>query len=113
MNNGEYNLENVSSYLTKDIVMKNIPYKMSDTENSLAIFNAYYFALASFTDDKKHLIISLFNIFGDDKIIHTHYFDVPFKDLYEIEYHSGLQAFGYKNGYGIQFNHKKDNEYRI
>ena len=40
--NGEYNLESVTSYLTRDIVMKNIPYKMSDTENSLAIFNAYY-----------------------------------------------------------------------
>ena len=23
-----------------------------------------------------------------------------------------MQAFGYKNGYGVQFNHKKDNEYR-
>ena len=76
VNNGEYNLENVTSYLIKDIAMKNIPYKISDTENSLAIFNDYYFALSSFTDDKKHLIISLFNIFNDDKTIHTHYFDV-------------------------------------
>ena len=44
--------------------------------------------------------------------MHTHYFDIPIKDLYNIDYYSGLQAFGYKNGYGVQFNHKKDNEYR-
>jgi hypothetical protein len=64
VNNGEYNLENVTSYLTKDIVMKNIPYKMSDTENSLAIFNEYYFALSSFTDDKKYTYAKLEDVLG-------------------------------------------------
>jgi len=112
--NGEIVLNNINSFLTKDIVWKNIPYTFSDSENSLAIFNEYYFALASLTEStsntNRHLIITLFNIFNDDKTIHTHYFDVPIKDLYDIDYYSGLQAFGYKNGYGIQFNHKKDKQ---
>ena len=115
-NNGEIVLSNLNSYLTKDTIWKNIPYTFSDSENSLAIFNSYYFALSSLTEStsniNRHLIITLFNLFNDDKTIHSHYFDVPIKDLYDIDYYSGLQAFGYKNGYGIQFNHKKDNEYR-
>ena len=116
VSNGQVYLDKLNSYLIKDIVFENIPYTFSDTENSLAIFNDYYFALASITESNeyinKNLVISLFNIFNDDKSIHTHYFVVPIKDLYDIDYYSGLQAFGFKNGYGIQFNHKKENEYR-
>ena len=53
----------------KNIIYDIILSKTMNNENSLAIFNAYYFALSSFTEDKKHLIISLFNIFNDDKTI--------------------------------------------
>ena len=106
-------LNNLNSYLTKDTVF--VPfsnYRFSDTENSLAIFNDYYFGLSSFTEDKKVLVIALFNIFNDDKTVHTHYFQIPFKDDYNIEYQSGLKASGYKNGYGIQLNYKQNNENR-
>ena len=40
------------------------------------------------------------------------YFVVPIKDLYDINYYANLQSFGYKNGLGIQFDHKKGDEYR-
>ena len=87
-------------------------YRFSDTENSLSIYNPYYFGLSSFTEDKKVLVLALFNIFNDDKTVHTHYFEIPFKDDFGIEYQSGLRASGYKNGYGIQFNYKQYNENR-
>ena len=104
-------LNNLNSYLKRDVVYGNVDYSFSDKENSLAIFNEYYFGLSSFTLDKKHLIVSLFNIFNDDKTIDTHYFDIPMKELYNIEYQSGLQAFGYKNAYGVQMNYIKDSQH--
>ena len=109
-------LNQINSYLKKDKVYGNLNYKFSDTENSLAIFNDYYFALSSFTETTKtsnrHLIVTLFNIFNDDKTIDTHYFDIPIKDLYNIEYQNGLQAFGYKNAYGVQMNYIQNGEHR-
>ena len=44
-------LNQLNTYLTRDIVSKILPYTFSDKENSLAIFNDYYFALSSFTLD--------------------------------------------------------------
>ena len=104
-------LNKINNYLTRDILFGNVPYTFSDKENSLAIFNDYYFGLSSFTFDKKHLIVSLLNIFNSDKTIDTHYFDIPIKDLYNIEYKSGLQAFGYKNAYGIQMNYIQNSQH--
>ena len=57
-------------------------------------------------------MVALFNIFNGDKTINAYYFYVPLKDLYDIEYQSGLQAFGYKNVYGIQMNYIQNNEHR-
>ena len=104
-------LTNLNSYLTRDIVYENLNYKFSDTENSLGIFNSYYFGLASLTENNEHLIVTLFNIFNSDKTIDTHYFDIPLKGLYNMEYESGLRAFGYKNSFGIQMNYLKNNEH--
>ena len=113
---GQVYLNKLNSYLIKNTIFENIPYDFSDEENSLAAINDHYFALSSITESNgntnKHLVISLFNITNDDKSILIHYFIVPIKDLYDIDYISGLQAFSYKNAYGIQFNHKKNNEYR-
>ena len=105
-------LVNLNNYLKRDIVFGNVRFIFSDTENSLAIFNSYYFGLSSFTNDKRHLFVALLNIFNDDKTIDTHYFKVPLMDLYNINYKSGLQAFGYKNAYGVQLNYLQNNEYR-
>ena len=57
----------------------------------------------------QHLILALANIFNDDYTIDTHYFDVPLTGLYDINYQSGLRAFGYKNAYGVQFNYLHHN----
>ena len=106
-------LKDLNSYLKKDTVFGNVQYTFSDIENSLAIFNEYYFGLSSLTENtNRHLIVALFNIFNSDKTIDTHYFDIPIKDLYNIEYQSGLQAFGYKNAYGVQMNYLQNNEHR-
>ena len=45
---------NLNEYIIKDTVFKNIPYTFSDVENSLAIFNDYYFALASITESNQY-----------------------------------------------------------
>ena len=104
-------LSNLNSYLTRDTVFSNLNYRFSDTENALGIFNEYYYGLASITDKSQHLIVALFNIFNDDRTIDTHYFDSPLKDLYAMEYESGLHAFGYKNSFGVQMNYLKNNEH--
>ena len=110
---GIASLSNLNSYLTRDVVFKNLNYKISDTENSLAIYNEYYFGLTSLTEEtNRHLIVALFNIFNDDKTIDIHYFDMPLKDLYNIDYQSGIQAFGYKNTYGVQMNYIQNGEHR-
>ena len=36
----------------------------------------------------------------------------PLRGLYDIKYESGLQAFGYKNAYGVQMNYLQDNSHR-
>ena len=105
-------LNNLNSYLKRDVVYGALDYSFSDTDNSLAIFNEYYYGLASLAKDRNHLVISLFNIFNDDKTIDTHYFEIALADLYNIHYQSGLKAFGFKNGYGVQFNYDQDNENR-
>ena len=38
-------------------------------------------------------------------------FFLSFEDLYDINYYSNLQSFGYKNTLDAQFEHKKGNEY--
>ena len=106
------NLSNLNTFLTRDVVYGKMNYKFSDIENSLGIFNSYYFCLVSLTETtNRHLIVTLFNIFNTDKTIDTHYFDIALKDLYNIEYESGLQTFGYKNSIGIQMNYLKNNEH--
>ena len=107
---GQATLSNLNTYLTRDVLFPDIQYKFSDTENSLAIFNSYYYALTSITQgENQHLILALANIFNDDLTIDTHYFDVPLKDLYDINYQSGLRAFGFKNAYGVQMNYIHNN----
>ena len=103
-------LSNLNTYLTRDVLFPDIQRKFSDTENSLAIFNSYYYALSSITlGEDQHLILALANIFNDDYTIDTHYFDVPLTGLYDINYQSGLRAFGYKNAYGVQLNYLHHN----
>jgi len=110
---GSVELENASSYINKEKIYNSLPYIISDSENSLAAINEYYFALASVTSyESRHLLITVFNIFNDDNTINANYFDVPIKDLYDINYYGNLQAFGYKNTFGVQFDHKKGEEYR-
>ena len=111
--NGVVNLENVSSFLPADKLYNTLPYIISDSENSLTMINEYYFALVSITSyESSHLLITILNIFNDDNTIYANYFDIPIKELYGIDYYANLQSFGYKNGLGIQFDHKKGNEYR-
>ena len=113
VSNSEPTLADLNNYLKRDTILGNTNYKFSDIENSLAIFNEYYFGLTSVIEaNNKHLMVALFNIFNDDQTIDTHYFYVPLKDLYDIEYQSGLQAFGYKNAYGVQMNYIQNNEHR-
>ena len=84
--NGQINFLN--SYIKIETVFENTPYTFSDIENSLAIFNDYYFSLASITESNenfnKYLIISLLNIFNSDKSIHTHYLSFHLK-IYMIQ----------------------------
>jgi hypothetical protein len=81
-------LSNLNSYLTRDIVFKNMQLQFSETENSLAIFNSYYFGVTSLAmkDNQQYLIVALANIFNDDKTIDTHYFSIPLTGLYDIEH---------------------------
>ena len=62
--------------------------------------------------ENSNLIITVINLYNDDNRIVINYFVLPLKDLYDINYYSNLQAFGYKNTLGVQFEHKKGNEYR-
>ena len=105
-------LSNLNNYLIRDTFFKNMQYQFSDTENSLAIFNAYYFGITSLAygdNNSQYLIVALANIFNDDKTIDTHYFNIPLTDLYDINCQSGLRAFGYKNAYGVQMNYLHKN----
>ena len=105
-------LSNLNNYLIRDTFFKNMQYQFSDTENSLAIFNAYYFGITSLAyldNNSQYLIVALANIFNDDKTIDTHYFNIPLTDFYDINYQSGLRAFGYKNAYGVQMNYLHKN----
>ena len=104
-------LSNLNSYLTRDIVFKNMELQFSPTENSLAIFNSYYFGVTSLAmkNNQQHLIVALSNIFNDDKTIDTHYFSIPLTGLYDVNYRSGLRSFGFKNGYGVQMNFLHNN----
>ena len=112
-NNDEIELINVSKFYDKEMLYNTLPYIVSDSENSLAKINDYYFALATITSyENSHLLIAILNIYNEDDSIVVNYFDVPMKDLYDIKYYANLQAFGYKNMYGVQFDHKKGNEYR-
>ena len=111
--NGKVELINASDYLKKTILFNTLPYIVSDSENSLARINEYYFALATITSyQNSHLIITTLNIYNDDNSLVVDYFVLPWKDLQGINYHSNLQSFGYKNTLGIQFEQKKGNEYR-
>ena len=113
VNSGTATLNNLNNYLIRDTVFKDMVYKFSDTENSLAIFNEYYFGIVSLAIDKitneQHLIVALANIFNSDKTIDTHYFDIPLTGLYDINYQSNLRAFGYKNAFGVQMNYIHEN----
>ena len=113
--NGQATLNNLNTYLKRDIFFKNMDYQFSDTENSLEIFNSYYFGISSIAwkgnkaNGSQHLIVALANIFNSDKTIDNHYFDIPLSDLYDINYQSGLKAFGFKNAYGVQMNYVRNN----
>ena len=111
--NGTMKLINASTYLDKIILCNTLPYIVSDSENSLAKINDYYFALATITSyQNSYLIITVLNIYNNDNSLVVDYFVLPWKDLNDINYYSNLQSFGYKNTLGIQFEHKKGNEYR-
>lgn len=87
-----------------------ISYYFSDTENSFTNLNDHYFALATLTTyTNRRLIIALFNLFNSDKTLRIHYFNIPLKDLYDIDYHSNLFAFYYNYYIGIQFVQLKNN----
>ena len=99
--------------LGKMTLFKNINYYLSDSENSFSILNDHYFVLATLTIySNHHLIISLFNLFNYDKSLRVHYFDIPLKDLYDIDYHSNLLSFYHNDYIGVQFIQlKNDNNY--
>ena len=79
-------------------------YYFSDTDNSFTVLNDHYSALASFTTYvNQHLIITLFNLFNDDKSLRIHYFNVPLNDLYNINYYSNINSFYYNDYIGVQF----------
>ena len=85
-------------------------YIISDTENSFTILNDYYYVLVSLTVyGNHHLIISLFNLFNSDNTVRIRFFDIPLKDLYNIDYYSNLNAFHYREFLGIQFVQIKNN----
>ena len=106
-------LKDLSEFYDKIKIYENLPYIISDSENSLAKINDNSFALSSLTVyDMSRLLIALFNIYNNDNSIEIKYYDIPLKDLYDINYYNGLQAFGYKNLYGIFLNHKKGEEYK-
>ena len=103
------NLINVNS-IAKSNVFQKMDYYFSDTDHSFSIINEHYFVFASITIyANPHLIISLFNLFNRDKTLHMHYFDIPLKDLYDIDYHSNLYSFYYKDYIGVQFVQLKNN----
>ena len=113
VNENSTELIDASPHIGKEKLYNSLPYILSDSENSLALINEYYFALATITSyQSRHLLIILFNIFNEDNTINANYFDIPIKDLYDINYYGNLQAFGYRNTFGVQFDHKKGEEYR-
>ena len=106
------NIQNLNTYLNREILYKDNSYIFSDTEHSLTSINDHYFALASLTTySSNHLIISLISIFNDDRTIGLDYFDIPLKDIYDIDYHSSITSFNYNNFLGINFVHYKNNSY--
>ena len=105
------NLVDLNS-IGKITLFKNIKYYLSDSENSFTILNDHYFALASLTIySNHHLIISLFNLFNNDKSLRVHYFDIPLKNLYDIDYHSNLISFYHNDYIGVHFIQLKNNYY--
>ena len=111
--NGIRNLENMSPSFSSNTLYNTLPYYISDSENSLAIINDHFFALASITAyENRHLLIVLLKVINDEKTIYVSYYDIPIKDLYDISYYSNLESFGYKNGFGVKFDQKKGNEYK-
>ena len=105
-------LIDVSTFYGKETLFNSIPYILSDSENSLAKINDYYFALATMTYyEPNHLFIALMNIYNNYNTILVNYFDIPLKDSYNINYYGNLKSFGYKNLFGIQLDHKNKSEY--
>ena len=73
--NGKIELINASDYLQKTILYNTLPYIVSDSENSLARINEYYFALATITSyQNSHLIITTLNIYNEDNSLVVDYF---------------------------------------
>ena len=100
--------------IEKGVMFKDMNYYFSDTENSFSIINDHYFVLATITIyANPHLIISLFNLFNWDRTLRMHYFDIPLKDLYDIDYYSNLYSFYYKDYIGVQFVQLKNNTNNI
>ena len=113
-NNDTVNIEliNASKFYDKMILFNSIPYILSDSENSLAKINEHYFALAVMTFyENKHLLIALMKIYNNYNSISVKYSDIPLKDFYNINYYGNLKSFGYKNLFGVQFDHKNNSEY--
>ena len=105
-------LDNLYFEITRHVLFTdlNLGYYFSDTENSFTILNDYYYVFVSLTTyENRHLIISLINLFNRDRTIRIRYFDIPLKDLYNIDYHSNLNAFHYQEFLGIQFIQIKNN----
>ena len=106
------NFLDISNEINKFILFNQFNYYFSDTENSFTFLNEHYFAFASITTFmNKHLIIALINLFSNKKTIRIHNFDIPLKDLYDIDYHSNLQSFYFNNFIGVQFVQLKNNNY--
>ena len=113
-NNDTVNIEliNASKFYDKIILFNSIPYILSDSENSLAKINEHYFALAVMTFyENKHLLIALMKIYNNYNSISVKYSDIALKVLYNINYYGNLKSFGYKNLFGVQFDHKNNSEY--
>ena len=112
VSNGKIELINAFNYLDKIILFSTLPYIVSDIENSISKINENKFALATVTSyQNSNLIITILRLYNNDNSLQIDYFLIPWKDLYDINYYTNLQLFGYKNTLGFQFETKKGNEY--
>ena len=105
------NFYDLPKVLNKTELYTKFGYTYSDTENDMVKISDNYFVFVTMTlDEKKHLLIALFN-YIQGLSLYINYLDIPFQDLYNINYFSNLYVFPYNGIIGVGYTEEKNNKY--